>query len=123
MADESTASVIPLHQGAPKKARKRAETAKAPRPRSKKPPAAKNVAPPPSADDLIPLEFRSADANGAAPPVPATTSEAVSDVTAEVPPHASPVTTSAAAPRRSIASYVLVAAALSLAAVGIVING
>jgi len=124
MADESTASVIPLHQGAPKKARKRAETAKAPRPRSKKPPAAKSVAPPPSDDDLIPLEFLSADANSAAPPVPApaTISETVSDVAAETPSRA-PIVATPTAPRRSIASYVLVAAALSLAAVGIVING
>jgi hypothetical protein len=123
MADETTASVIPLHQGPPKKPRKRAEPAKAQRPRSKKPPAAKTVAPPSSDDDLIPLEFLSADTNGAAPPAPATRSETVSEVAVEMPSRA-PADTAAAAPlRRSAASYVLVAAAIGLAAVGIVING
>ena len=124
MSDEATASVIPLHQGTPKKARKKAE-AKAPRPRSKKPPAAKSVAPPPSDDDLIPLEFLSAEANSAAPPAPApaATFETVSDVATETPSRAPIVATPSTSPRRSIASYVLVAAALSLAAVGIVING
>ena len=123
MADESTASVIPLHQAAPKKARKRAETAKAKRPRNKKPPAAKSVAPPPSDDDLIPLEFLSAEANDAERPVPAATSETVVHETAEMPFHAPTVTTEAVAPPRSIASYVLAGAALSLAGVGIIING
>ena len=123
MSDEATASVIPLPLSAPKKARKRAERAKALQQRKKKP-ASTNVAPPPSEDeDLIPLEFLSADANDAAAPVPATTTPAVSDETAEVRRHAPAVAVSAAAPRRSIASYVLAGAALCLAGVGIVING
>jgi hypothetical protein len=128
MADETTASVIPLHQGAPKKAKEKTkastERAKAQRPRGKKPP--KSIAPP-SSDDLIPLEFLSADANDAGLPVPATTSETVSDVPTEMSRHAPTfaptVTVPAVEPARTIASYVLAAAALSLAGVGIIING
>jgi hypothetical protein len=121
MADETTASVIPLHQAAPKKAKGRGEPAKAPRPRSKKP-AAKGIAPPPS-DDLIPLEFLPANTNDATLPAPATTSETVSEVTAEVPSRAPDVAEPAVESPRSIASYVLTGAALSLAGVGIIING
>jgi hypothetical protein len=125
MADETTASVIPLHQGPPKKAKEKkagTERAKPQRPRSKKPPAAKSVAPL-SSDDLIPLEFLSADANDAAPPVPAPTPETVSDVPAEMPRSSPTAAVSVVARRRSIASYVLAGAALSLAGVGIIING
>ena len=124
MSDEATASVIPLPLSAPKKARKRAERAKAHRPRKKKLPAT-DVAPP-SSEELIPSEFLSADATNAAdaaPPVPATISRAVADETAEMPPRAPTVAAGAARPARSIASYVLAAAALGLAGVGIVING
>ena len=118
MADETTASVIPLHHVAPKKARKGA--AKASRPRRKKPAEAPDVAPP-NSEDLIPLEFLTEDANHAAAAVP--TAEPISDVPAATPHHAPAVTTSAGTGARSLASYVLVAAALSLASVGIVING
>jgi hypothetical protein len=125
MADETTASVIPLHQGAPKKAKEKAkgrgEGAKAKPPRAKKP-AAKSVAPPPS-DDLIPLEFLPANTNDAEFQIPVTTSEPVSEMPAEVPPRAPTVAEPAVEPPRSIASYVLAGAALSLAGVGIIING
>ena len=121
MADESTASVIPLHYGERRKSRKGAGRAKAQRPRGRKP-AATPVAPPPS-DDLIPLEFLSADANDVAPPVSAAAAEIVSDKTADVACDA-PAAASAVAPgRRALASYVLVGAALCLASVGVVING
>jgi hypothetical protein len=119
MADESIASVIPLHQGAPKKARKRAQRAKASGQRRKKSPAT----PPPSSADLIPLEFLPADASHAVPPVPAIASETASDKTAGMTRGAPAATSSTVTTRRSIASYVLAAAALGLAAVGIVING
>jgi len=121
MADESTASVIPLHYGAPRKSRKSTARAKAPRPRGRKP-ASAPVAPPPS-DDLIPLEFLSADTNDAAPSVPAPATEVVPDETADVARRA-PADAGPTAPRgRALASYVLVGAALCLAAVGVVING
>jgi hypothetical protein len=124
MSDEATASVIPLHLGAPKKARKNGQRANAPRQRRKKLPAT-NVAPP-SSEDLIPSEFLAAEAMNeaeAAPPIPATTPGSVSNVAAEAPRPAPTATASAAPPARSIASYVLVGAALALAGVGIVING
>ena len=69
------------------------------------------------------MEFLPAAANHAAPAVAASTSETISDVTAATAHRAPTVTTSAATPRRSVASYVLAIAALGLAAVGIVING
>jgi hypothetical protein len=127
MADESTASVIPLHQAPPKKANKRAMRAKPSRPRRKKSAAADFVPPPSDSDHLIPMEFLSAqtnsvDGNEVAAALPATTSEPVPDQTAES--HRAPaVTMSGATPTRSIASYVLAVAALGLAGVGIVING
>ena len=126
MADESTASVIPLHQAPPKKANKRSARAKPSRPRRKKSAAADFVPPPSDSDHLIPMEFLSADTNSVdgnevAPPLPATPSEPVPDQTAEMPQRAPAV--SAATPTRSIASYVLAVAALGLAGVGIVING
>ena len=128
MADESTASVIPLHQAPPKRARKRAERAKPLRQRRKKSAEADFVPPPSDSDHLIPMEFLSADtnsvdANDLAPPLPATTSEPVPDETAAMPHRAPAVTMSAATSTRSIASYVLAVAALGLAGVGIIING
>jgi hypothetical protein len=125
MADESTASVIPLHQGEPKKARKSAPRAKPRRPRKKKSPAT-DVAPS-SSEDLIPLEFLSADADSAGAnsvaSAAATTSQTVSDATTDMPYRAPAAATPARTPMRPMASYVLAAAALSLAVVGIVING
>jgi hypothetical protein len=124
MADETTASVIPLHYGPPKKARKSAERGKAQRPRKKKP-VSTDVAPE-SSDDLIPPEFLAANANDIA--AAETTTAIVPEETAEMPRSlptgAEPaVAAPAVAPRRSIASYVLAGAALCLAGVGIVING
>src|SRR6516225_7513926 len=122
MSDETTASVIiPLHYGAPKRARKSAERAKAHRPPRKKP-ASRHVAPP-SSEDLIPLEFLSADASEAVAPVPAAVPAAVLDETAEDPRRAASVTAPVEPRFRSLASYVLSGAALCLAGVGIIING
>jgi hypothetical protein len=122
MADETTASVIiPLHYGAPRKSRKSAARAKTRAPRSRKP-AAANVAPP-SSEDLIPLEFLTADANDNIPPVPAAAAETVADETADVANRAPAVASPIVPRRRAMASYVLVGAALCLAAVGVVING
>ena len=118
MADETTASVIPLHYGPRRKSRKSTSRAKAQRPRGRKP-ASTNLAPAPS-DDLIPLEFLSADANEA---VPAAAAEWVSDETAEVARRAPAVAIPAMPQRRTLASYVLVGAALCLAGVGVIING
>lgn len=79
---------------------------------------------PASSEDLIPSEFLPVDANGASAAIPATTSGVASGVKAET---ARAVSTSVAPVRstasRSIASWVLAAAALGLAGVGIVING
>src|SRR5262249_26043774 len=119
--DEATASVIPLPLGAPKKARKRTERAKAPRQRRKKP-SSTDVAPP-SSENLIPLEFLSQDVKDAAAARPQTTAATIPAETAEVPRRAPAIAVRAGAPRRSIASWVLAGAALALAGVGIVING
>jgi hypothetical protein len=119
MADETTASVIPLHQVAPKKARKRAAKASQPRKKRSEPGEVAT----PSSEHLIPIEFLSEDANHAEATVPPAASEPFSDVPADVPQRASAAATPAMTPLRAIASHVLVAAALSLASVGIVING
>ena len=133
MADESTASVIPLYDPAPppapKKAKKGGERAKTPantpaktsRPRKRK--AEAPEAAPPGSEHFIPLEFLSVDANDVAPPAPEVTSEPASETTADLPHTAPTVAAPAAAPSRPIASYVLAVAALGLASVGIVING
>ena len=141
MADESTASVIPLYDPAPlpapKKAKKGGERAKTSakastetstktpvktsRPRKRKPEAPE--AAPPGSEHFIPPEFLSAEASDVVPPLPETASESVSESTTEA-PHTTPaVTTPAVTPARPIASYVLAVAALGLAGVGIVING
>jgi hypothetical protein len=114
MADDSTASVIPLHQVPPKKRGKTgAERAKAPRQR--KPRKAKAAVPADadssSSESLIPLEFLSADLEFSEPPV--TPSPTVTLHAAE------PVTPS----RRRIGPVLLSAAALALAGVGIAMNG
>ena len=123
MADETTASVIPLHHVAPKKTRRGAERPKE-RPkayrRRKKSASVTEVAPP-SSDHLIPLEFLSADEN-ATSPVPASP-ETVSDLTPTTPQRPPAAALPAVTPSGSIASHVLVVAALGLAAVGIIING
>ena len=116
MADETTASVIPLHQVPPKKkTRTRAESAKANRQRKRK--KAKAVVsadadfPSSSSESLIPLEFLPAFS---APDEPSVTQPPT--VTSRV---ADPVTPS----RRQVAPVLLSTAALVLAAVGITING
>lgn len=123
MADETTASVIALHQVAPKKKTRRGAERPKERPkayrRRKKSASATEVAPP-SSDHLIPLDFLSADVS-AASPVPAT--ETVSDLTPITPQRPPAATLPAVTPSGSIASHVLVVAALGLAGVGIVING
>jgi hypothetical protein len=116
MAEETTASVIPLHQVPPKKRAKRGgERAKANRLRKRQ--KAKAVA---SADDgsqfsepLIPSEFLSADSASTEPPV---TRWHATEATL---PLAEPVKPS----RRQVAPVLLSIAALGLAAVGITING
>jgi hypothetical protein len=120
MADEATASVIPLHYPAPKKAKKGATGAKAPRQRKKKSNATDVASA--SSEHLIPLDFPLPETNDVTDAVPATTSGTVSNVTAPEPQRSPAVTTPAARPR-SLASYVLVGAAVGLAAVGIIING
>lgn len=122
MADETAASVIiPLHYGARKRPRKSTARAKAREPRRRKP--ASTHAAPPSSEDLIPLEFLSADADEAVAPVSAAANATVSDEAADVAPRM-PTVAGPVVPRgRAMASYVLVGAALCLAAVGVVING
>jgi hypothetical protein len=120
MADETTASVIPLHQVAPKKTKRSAEAAKAYR-RRKKSAAVTDVAPP-SSDHLIPLEFLSADENAAAP-VAAASPETVSDLAPTMSQRPPAAALAAVTPPGAFASHVLAVAALGLAGVGIVING
>jgi hypothetical protein len=113
MADETTASVIPLHQVPPKKkAGTGTERAKAYRPRKRrKPEATASADADPSSETLIPPEFLLADSAIAEPPV--TQPQTVTL------PLAEPATPS----RRQVAPILLSTAALALAAVGITING
>ena len=99
MADDTSASVISLHQVPQKrKAKTSAERAKAYRQRKKKTSAA--AAAPPSSEHLVPLDFPLADSANAT------------------------VTLHPVAPlRRSIAPVLLSTAALALAGVGITMNG
>src|SRR3974390_1616552 len=99
MADETAASVIPLHQVAPKKISKAAERARAYRQRRKK--LAATGTAPPSSDHLIPLDFQSVDQDNS-PPVPVATSEPVSVATPPAPHPAPTVMVQAASPRRQI---------------------
>ena len=118
MADDTTASVIPLHQVPPKKrhrtAAERAKTnAKANRPRKRKPKAAATTAEAelPSSESLIPPEFLAPDGAVAEPsgaPPRAVTSDPQEAVTLA---------------RHKLAPVLLTTAALALAAVGITING
>ena len=117
MADETTASVIPLHQVPPKKkAGTGAERAKAPRPRKRrKAEATASADADPSSEMLIPPEFLLADSAIAEPPVtqPPTVTLPLADSLAEP----------GAPTRRQVAPILLSTAALALAAVGITING
>jgi hypothetical protein len=120
MAEDVSASVIPLHQPRPKKAKTSAERAKAyrQRKRQKTNAAVSADAESPSSASLIPLEFLSADSAFAEPPVPVAP-PTVSNVTVEA--FASPRVTPPS--RRHAAPILLQAAALALAVVGITMNG
>jgi hypothetical protein len=120
MADDVSASVIPLHQPRPKKVKTGAERAKAYRRRKK---ASAADAAPPSSEHLIPLDFPSADAANAALPFPAP-AEQLSQIR-QLPSAPPPtVTLRGVRPsRRPVASVLLSTAALALATVGIVMNG
>jgi hypothetical protein len=119
MADDTTASVIPLHQvplhqvPLKKKDKTGAERAKAYRPRKRQraKAAITAAAESPSSESLIPPEFLPADCAIAEPSVtqpPAATSHPDEPI---------------AASRRHVAPALLSTAALALAAVGITING
>ena len=110
-ADATIASIIPLRQ--PKKAKTDAARARAYRQRKRQ--KAKAVASPNheslSSESLIPEGFSSADSALVEPPAPAPT-VTLSDVTRDE-----------GAPSRSISTILLRAAAVTLAAVGIAMNG
>jgi len=117
MADDTTASVIQLHQVPPKKRHKtaadRAKTNTRPnRPRKRKAKAATTAAAElPASESLIPPEFLAADSAVAEPDV--------------APPRAATSDPQEAATllRHKLAPLLLTTAALALAAVGITING
>ena len=116
MAEETTASVIPLHQAPPKRKAKRGSgRANVDRPRKRQ--KAKAVisadAGSPNSEPLIPLEFLPADSANTEPPV---TRQHATEATLRL---TKPVKPS----RRQVAPVLLSIAALSLAAVGIIING
>lgn len=119
MADETTASVIPLLQAPRKnKAKTGAERAKAYRPRKRR--KAKGATPSdeadsPSSELLIPPEFLPTEPANAE--VPVTQPPTVTPLDS-----AEPVRPARSA-RRNLAPVLLLAAALALAAVGITING
>jgi hypothetical protein len=113
MADETTASVIPLHQVPPKKkAGTGTERAKAYRPRKRrKAEATPSADADPSSEMLIPPEFLLADS-------------AIAEAPVTQPPTATLPSVEPGAPtRRQVAPILLSTAALALAAVGITING
>jgi hypothetical protein len=115
MAEETTASVIPLHQAPPKKkARTGAGGIKANRQRKRQ--KAKAVISvdtgSPSSESLIPPEFFSTDSAMTEPPVTRHAIEATSHLAEPVKPS-----------RRQVAPVLLSTAAFALAAVGITING
>jgi hypothetical protein len=136
MADETTASVIPLHQVPPEKkartsgkpsaktgakasAKTGAQRAKASRQRKKAPAADAEL--PPSSEHLIPLEFSSADAASASHPVPAVQTPQPQQLESAPAPT---VTSRAVTPSRSrVTSILLTMAALALAVVGMTMNG
>jgi hypothetical protein len=112
MADETLASIIPLHQ--PKKAKTGAERARAYRRRKRQ--RAKAAGSPndesPSSELLIPEGFLSGDSAFAEPTLTPPPTVTVRDVARD-----------GDAPSRSISSILLRAAALALAGVGIAMNG
>jgi hypothetical protein len=119
MAEDTTASVIPLHQVPPKKkARTSAQRGKPRAPR--KPRKAKAAQPAdddaPASETLIPQEFLSTDLVVAEPPAAPLPPVAVQAVE----PFRSPALPSR---RRQFAPFLLSIAALALAGVGITMNG
>jgi hypothetical protein len=126
MADDTTASVIPLHQvPLKKKDRTRAQRAKASRPRKKQKAMVIAAAEPQlaSSESLIPPEFLEPNDAIVEPPatLPPLTETARQDepVRAAVPTFAEPLTPS----RPRLAPAILSIAAFALGAVGIMING
>jgi hypothetical protein len=111
MADDTIASIIPLHQ-IPKRDKKRAERTGTSRPRKRRVKAATSIeTETPSSESFIPPEFLPTD--GAIPEPPVTP-----------PPAVTPHPNEAAPPSRGrLATALLSIAALALAAVGITING
>ena len=120
MADDTTASVISLHQVPLKKAKLGAERAKASRPRKKRKTKAVSIpeGEPASADFLIPPEFLSADTEF----LPA--DDAIPESPVTQPPAATARQDEAITPSRlHFAPVLLLIAALGLGAVGVTING
>ena len=128
MADESTASVIPIHQVRPRKKAKTAEKTadkaggertKAPRQRKKKTPAPE--AAPESSEYLIPLDFPPEASAEAQLPVAIDQSPQLQELESTPAPA---VTSQAATPsRRLVVPTLLTIAAVALAGVGITMNG
>jgi hypothetical protein len=118
MAEDTTASVIPLHQVPPKK-KARTNAQRKPR-QPRKPPKPKVAAPPPDDDapaseTLIPAEFLSTDLVVAEPPAaPPVTVQAVEPISEPALPWQR---------RQLFAPILLSIAALALAGVGITMNG
>ena len=130
MADNSTASVIPLHQVPPKRKDKtgaeRAKTSRPRKPRKAKAAVAADEGSPTqaaasSSDSLIPEEYLSTYLDHAEPPVTPPPAEPAQ--MPETAPAREPVVPSAPSRRRHLAPLLLSAAALALAGVGITING
>src|SRR5262249_47058721 len=111
MADESIASIVPLHQ--PKKAKTSAERSRGYRQRKRqkgKPAALLDETP--STESVVPEGFSSADSGFAERPVTPPVTVTVRNVASDQ-----------ASPARSIFTILLRAAAVTLAAVGIAMNG
>jgi hypothetical protein len=124
MADDTTASVIPLHQAPQRKEKTGTKRARVNRPRKK--PKAEAVATadaePPSSDFLIPPEFLTADGEISEPPLaelPAPDSLESTPPVAATTGRNEPITPS----RPHLTAIVLSIAAVGLGAVGIAING
>jgi hypothetical protein len=129
MADDTTASVIPLHQVPLKKRdRTRAQRAKPSRPRKKQKATAIAAAEPPdlsSSESLIPPEFLAADDAIVEPPVTLPLTETARQDESIPPSRAVTFALSepATASRPRLAPVILSIAAFALGAVGITING
>lgn len=121
MTDESSASVIPLHQVPPpkrKKARPSAPRAKASGPRKK---PSTERAEPPSSEHLIPLDFPHPEAENAVSPVPANYAPQL--LPRDNAPARSEPSRAVKPSRLRVNSALLTVAALALAIVGMTMNG